>query len=100
MALPKVEIELNQAGRGTVHVDGVPLHMGSYAIHVDSSVDNGPPRVAIEMHAGLTLKLDAQVALLLVDLGAREQLVKECVDEVVRRVERLAEMRRELRGDL
>lgn len=99
MPLPKVEIALNQTGHGTVHVDGVPLHMGSYSIRVDSTVGE-LPTVEIDMHAGLTLKLDAQVALLLVDLGAREKLMKECVDEVVRRVERLAEMRRELRGDL
>ncbi len=96
MPLPKVEIALNQTGHGTVHVDGVPLHMGSYAIHVDSSVGDGPPRVEIEMHAGLTLKLDAQVALMLVDLEVREKLIKHVAAEVLLRLD----ARAKLRGDL
>lgn len=98
MSLPKVEIVLNEVGHGTVFVDGVPLHTGSYAVRVDSTVGEAPT-VEIEMHAGLTLKLDAQVALLLVDLDARQRLVRDVTDEVVKQVEYLAEMRRELRGD-
>ena len=62
MALPIIDIHLDEKGMGTVFVDNTPLHNGSYKLSIVSEVGK-PACVTIEMWGEVRMTAPAEITL-------------------------------------